>query len=131
MSAFKAAIDAGYAIEADLQVTKTGEAAVFHDRTVDRMTNICGKVRDQTPEQLAKLHLLETEDTIQTLQTHLDMVAGQVPLILEFKSTKGSYNGMLERAAELLKTYQGPLAVMSFNHYIHIRLSFDYGSNFC
>lgn len=37
-SAFGAAMDAGYGIELDLQLSGDGQAMVFHDETLDRLT---------------------------------------------------------------------------------------------
>ena len=39
--AFQAAIDSQYAIECDLQLSADGEAMVFHDATLDRLTHRC------------------------------------------------------------------------------------------
>lgn len=91
---------------------------VFHDPELDRMTGATGPVRDRTPEQLARLTLLDTTDTIETLQTHLDLIDGAVPVILELKGGEGHDSGFVEGVAKALSTYQGPVAVMSFNHHI-------------
>ena len=45
MSAFKAAVDAGYGIELDVRLSSDGELVVFHDNTLDRMTESKGRER--------------------------------------------------------------------------------------
>ena len=45
-SAFQAAIDKGFAIECDVQITADGEAVVFHDFAVERLTGGTGKVAE-------------------------------------------------------------------------------------
>ena len=52
MAAFKRAVDAGYGIELDVQLTKDRIPVVFHDFTLERMTGQPGKVYDYTLEEL-------------------------------------------------------------------------------
>jgi glycerophosphoryl diester phosphodiesterase len=118
LAACVAAADAGFAIECDLQKSSTGEPVVFHDPTLDRMTGISGNVRELTPEQLANMKLLDTDQVIETLATVLREVRGRVPVILELKGTQGMDAGMVEGVAETLRSYAGPVAVMSFDHWL-------------
>jgi len=118
LTAFQRAIDSGFAIECDLQVSATGEPVVFHDPDLQRMTGVVGTVRSHTPQDLANMKLAGTSDTIATLKTHLDLVAGRVPLILELKGVDGEDAGFVEGVAEALENYSGPVAVMSFDHWI-------------
>lgn len=118
MASFDAAVEAGFAIECDLQVTNTGEPVVFHDPTLDRMTSVSGNVRDKTPQELSKLKLLGTADGIYTLKQHLDAVAGKVPLVLELKGVEGEDAGFVEGVAASIEAYHGELCVMSFDHWI-------------
>ncbi len=48
LAAFKAAVDNGYAIECDLQISADGVPVVFHDDTLDRLTSETGPVRSRT-----------------------------------------------------------------------------------
>ena len=43
-SAFAAAIAADYAIECDIQISADGEAMVFHDQTLERLTEGSGRL---------------------------------------------------------------------------------------
>ena len=114
ITAFRRAVDHGYAIEFDVHVTKDGEAVVFHDDTLDRMTGVSGKIKDFTLEELKKLSLLGTEDTIPTLIEVLELVDGKVPLLIELKET-GSNHSISEKAAEILKEYKGEFIIESFS----------------
>ena len=78
MSAFKAALDAGYAIELDVRLSSDGELVVFHDDTLDRVTSESGRVDARTAEELSKLHLLGTDDTIPAFKDVLALVDGRV-----------------------------------------------------
>ena len=117
-SAFQAAIDAGYAIECDLQVSKDRSPMVFHDPVLGRLTAVDGNVRDQASDQLEAMKLLDSDDGIYLLRKHLEQVAGRVPLVLELKGVQGHDDGFVEGVADALKSYSGPVAVMSFDHWI-------------
>ena len=118
-AAIKAAADAGYGIEMDLQISSDGRAMVFHDDTLDRMTARSGPVRSVTAKALSETPLLATSETIPTFARILGLVAGRVPLLVEIKDQDGALGpdvGRLEAAvAADLKGYDGPVAVMSFN----------------
>lgn len=123
MAAFRAAIAEGYAIECDIQRAMDDTPMVFHDYELARLTDIeNGTVAASTPAQLARLHLLETDETIPTLREMLDEVAGRVPLLIEIKDptiASGPEVGALpRRVAEALAGYDGPVAVMSFNPHV-------------
>jgi glycerophosphoryl diester phosphodiesterase len=115
LSAFRAAITAGYAIELDLQMSRDGEAIVFHDETLERMTDAEGKVSDRDARSLSAIGLRRSTDTIPTLATALALVAGKVPLLVEIKDFSRRVGALEARAAELLRGYAGPVAVQSFN----------------
>ncbi|MEM9574273.1 MAG: glycerophosphodiester phosphodiesterase family protein, partial [Pseudomonadota bacterium] len=85
MSAMRAAVEYGYAIELDVQVSGDGVAMVFHDATLDRLTNQTGLVKDRDTEELQSIKLGKTNDTIDTLEDVLLEIAGDVPVIIEMK----------------------------------------------
>jgi glycerophosphoryl diester phosphodiesterase len=118
-SAFAAAISAGYGIELDVQMSADGQAMVFHDDHLDRLTDQSGAVRARRADALGRIRLLGSSDTIPTLAEVLDQVRGRAPLLIEIKDQDGALGprtGPLEHAvAEALAGYAGPLAVMSFN----------------
>ena len=120
LAAIAAAVDAGWGIEIDLQGSADGQAMVFHDPTLDRMTDRSGPVRAHDAAALGTMALAGGQgETIATLGAVLTAVAGRVPLLIELKdqtSTLGGDDGALEAAtAQALSGYGGPVAVMSFN----------------
>ncbi len=117
-AAFDRSIHMGYGIELDLQLSSDGEAMVFHDYALDRLTGTKGPLRQHTAAQLQALTLSNGE-SIPTLLEVLKQVSGQVALLVELKDQDGALGpdvGELEkRTAELLNAYAGPVAVMSYN----------------
>lgn len=117
--AFIAAIDAGYGIELDVQLSADGHAVVFHDEWLYRLTGQDGCVTDRTAHELALIRVGAGQNRIETLQDILRLVGGRVPVLIEIKDqslTLSQTNGLLERAvAAAVLGYAGPVAVMSFN----------------
>ncbi|MEQ5827748.1 phosphodiesterase [Sulfitobacter sp. NFXS29] len=118
-AAVRAAVDAGVGIEIDLQLSADNKAMVFHDYALERLTPERGAVRLREASALAAIPLKGGDEGIPTLEEILDLIAGRVPLLVEFKDQDGAMGpdvGPLETAAaELLGRYRGDLAVMSFN----------------
>lgn len=121
LSAFGAAVAAGYGIELDVQLTADGEAVVFHDDTLVRMTGHPGTLIGHTAGELGRIRLNHSDDHIPSLAQTLALVAGRVPVLIEIKDrldTMTATTGRLEAAvARAVASYQGPVAVMSFNPY--------------
>lgn len=117
LSAVAAAIEHGYAIEVDLQLAADGTVMVFHDDTLERMTNAEGRLGRHTGAELKTLTLRGTSETIPTLADLLATVAGRVPLVLELKShwSREAHPALPERVAAELAGYDGPAVVMSFD----------------
>ncbi len=117
--AARAAIAAGYGIECDVQRAACGEAMVFHDDDLGRLTGRSGRVSDHSAAQLRTFGLTGGGETIPTLAEFLALVAGRAPLLIEVKDQDGALGprvGPLEaRVAELVVGYDGPVALMSFN----------------
>lgn len=119
LKAARAAIEAGYGIECDIQPGPGGEPLVFHDYQLQRLTGRPGFIAATDPATLAGLRLLGTDEPVPTLAQLLDLIAGQVPLLIELKDQDGTcgpnVGPLPARTAELLADYAGPVAVMSFN----------------
>jgi glycerophosphoryl diester phosphodiesterase len=115
-AAFAAAIARGLGIECDVQRSGDGQAMVFHDRELDRLTGTSGPVAALSAAELGRIALTGSEDTIPTLRAVLAQVGGRVPLLIEVKSRRGMAAGPLCRAVHAaLAGYCGEHAVMSFD----------------
>ena len=116
-SAVAAAIERGFSIEVDLQETAEGEALVFHDDDLDRLTFESGPVAAQTFAALKAVPMRGTDDRLWRLDDLLDLVAGRVGLVIEIKSRFGRTprTAFLQGIARSLGRYSGPVAVKSFD----------------
>jgi glycerophosphoryl diester phosphodiesterase len=119
LGAFQAACAAGYGIELDVQLTADGEAVVFHDATLERMTGATGRVADHTAEDLGKLRLAGGEETIPTLAGALAVVGHRAMVHIEVKSAFGHVGRLERRVCEVLIDHNGPTCVIGFNPYSH------------
>ncbi len=126
-AAIRAAIQAGYGIEIDVQLSADNAAMVFHDYALERLTGDKGAVRLRSAAELAGIVLTGGDEGIPDLPEVLEIVAGQVPLLIELKDQDGGMGpdiGPLEAAtAEALKAYTGDVAVMSFNPHAVARMA--------
>ena len=114
MPAFEAAIEAGYPIEIDVQLTKDKVPVVFHDDKLDRLTGLKKRVTGVKFADLQRLRIGGTEHSVPTFKEFLEFVAGRVPILVELKRNRGSKG--LERAViEMLQKYKGDFAIQSFN----------------
>lgn len=115
-AAFAAAIARGFGIECDVQRSSDGQAVVFHDWDLDRLTAETGPLIDHSVTQLAQIPLTGGSDTIPSLHKVLGEIAGRAPLLIEIKSRADLRIAPLCLAVRrVLEGYLGPVAVMSFD----------------
>lgn len=119
LSAFSRAIDAGFAIECDIQLSADSVPMVFHDHDLQRLCGIAGEVRERMSNELAMLSIGGTTDRIPTLRKMLELVKGQVPLVIELKGINAEQDdGYVEAVLEVLEGYTGKVALMSFDFHL-------------
>jgi glycerophosphoryl diester phosphodiesterase len=114
-SAVTAAVAAGYGIEVDLQISRDGEAMVHHDESLGRLTHGEGRLDRMDAAELAAVPFRATSDRMMTLGELLDLVAGKSALFLELKSHFDRDGRLPVRVADVVLSYAGPIAVMSFD----------------
>lgn len=125
LSAFQAAINADYAIECDVHLSRDGIAMVFHDENLTRLTGAQGDIHELTATQAGALQIGGTKDRIPSLKETLSLIAGRVPVIIELKGTEDKDDGLVKAVAMELKAYSGPAAIMSFDHHLIRRFASD------
>ena len=114
-SAFRAAIDGGYGIECDLQISADGEAMVHHDDALGRLTDGAGRLDTMTAEALGRIPFKASADRMMTLGELCNLVAGRATLLIELKGSFAGDERLAARATEVLAGYRGPAALMSFD----------------
>jgi glycerophosphoryl diester phosphodiesterase len=114
-SAFAAAIGSGYGIECDLQISADREAMVHHDDALGRLTEGSGRLAEMSAAAIKKVRFKQSTDHIMTLGELCDLVGGRATLALELKSRFDGDARLARRTADVLATYKGPVAAMSFD----------------
>ncbi len=112
--AFKKAVEGGYGIELDVQMTTDEKLVVFHDEYLERMCGNGGILCEHSYEELQQYTLARSREKIPLLRDVLDIVGGKVPLIVEIKS-EGKWKRTCELTAGMLDGYDGIFCVESFH----------------
>jgi len=115
----EAAIKLGCAVEIDLQLSSDGIPMVFHDYELGRLTDEIGLLNDHAASDLQNIALKGGVKTIPRFDEFMDYVAGRIPVLVELKDQDGALGGKLSQlepvTCEVLRAYDGAVAVMSFN----------------
>src|SRR5260370_27891037 len=115
LAAAERAAARGFSIECDVQPSADGEAMVFHDDALDRLTLASGPLRLKRAAEIKTIRLKAGAEAIPTLPELLERVAGRVPIICEIKSVFDGDMRLAQRVAEIAADYRGPLALKSFD----------------
>ncbi|RBP99433.1 glycerophosphodiester phosphodiesterase family protein [Bifidobacterium xylocopae] len=136
LPAFAAACRLGYGIELDVRLSRDRQVVVVHDDDLNRVAADGRKVADLTYEELCRIpiasgpgeggsveagggrgrHAKRSEVIhVPLLADVLELVAGRVPLIVEYKMGRELDRELMERADVLLAAYEGPYVIESFN----------------
>ncbi len=119
LSAFSRAVEAGFAIECDVQLSADSVPVVFHDDDLQRLCGISGDLRERTAAELGLLAVGGTRERIPTLKQMLKLVAGRVPLVIELKGRNAEEDdGFAEAVLDELEGYTGKVALMSFDYHL-------------
>ena len=116
LASVQKALDMGVdMIEIDVFKIKSGEVVVFHDDTLERLTDGQGKIEDRTLAELKALNL-EGGHEIPELWEVLDLMDNQVALNIELKGggTAVPVNGLMERYIRERGWYPRNFVISSF-----------------
>ncbi len=110
-----AAIDGRFGIECDIQLTADGEAMVHHDDALGRLAEGSGALLGMTSDELRAARFKDTPEQMMSLGDLCALVRGRVPIVIEVKSHFDGDRKLVRRMAEVLGSYPGPVAGMSFD----------------
>lgn len=113
MEAFQAAYEAGAdGVELDVQLTQDGEVIIFHDATLDRLTNTTGWVAEWTAEELSNIRMLQSTSTgkklykITTLKEYMEWVQDKDLITnIEIKSITSEDYGLERKVLRSVQEY--------------------------
>lgn len=140
MAAFERAIQKGYGIELDVQMSTDGKLVVFHDETLERMCQDERILHNLSYDEISQLRLGGSEHKIPLLEDVLRLIDGRVPLVVEIKP-EGKFIATTKAVCKMLDNYKGPYCIESFNplvlrwikknrpHIIRGQLSTNYRKN--
>lgn len=114
ISAFGESIKAGFGFEFDVHLTKDKNIVVMHDTSLKRTAGVDQLVTEMTTDELKKVTLLGSNDQVPFLSEVLELVDGQVPLLIELK-TDDNYAELCENCLKLLDKYEGDYLIESFD----------------
>jgi glycerophosphoryl diester phosphodiesterase len=117
LTAIKLAVEHGYGIEFDIQVTKDQVPIVFHDDSLERVCGIDKNISDLNYDELKEITLYDSKEKIPHLKEVLDLVDGKVPLIIELKAGKAFDRESIicNTVSPYLDNYKGTYCIESFN----------------
>jgi glycerophosphoryl diester phosphodiesterase len=113
-TAFLNAIELGYPIETDVQLSSDLVPVCFHDDNLKRVTGVDSLIWDKSLEEIKRLRLFDTDEQILTLEEFLNFVDGRVPLLIEIKTQRNN-KVVVEKVIDLLKNYKGEYVIQSFD----------------
>jgi glycerophosphoryl diester phosphodiesterase len=115
LAALRDAIELGAGIECDVRLSGDAQVVIFHDHDLRRMCASGLAVEASSAAVLARQKLFDSEEPIPTLSQLLELVSGRAPLLVELKTRGGNAAKLAGAVADLLRDYEGPVGVMSFD----------------
>jgi glycerophosphoryl diester phosphodiesterase len=113
--AISAAVAGNFGIEVDIQLSADGEAMVHHDDVLGRLTDGQGALATLTAAELKQVPFKDTAERMMSVGDLCDLVDGRVPLVIEVKSHFDGDRKLVARLTQVLASYRGPAAAMSFD----------------
>ncbi len=117
LSAFKKALDKDFPIELDIHLLSDSQIVVFHDDNLHRMCGVEIKIHSLSSGDLEQYRLFNTKEKIPLLAQVLEIVDGNVPILIEIKSHKRNKR-IHKPLMDLLDKYKGEYAIQSFNPFL-------------
>ena len=109
LAAIRKAVEEGYGIEFDVQLSKDDIPVVFHDASLKRMCGVDGKVWEYTLEELQQMKLGKSNETIPTFEQVLNVInAVDSPYFipgLTMGDVMSSFEGVYDTVTETINEF--------------------------
>ena len=115
MAAFRRARELGYGVELDVHLTKDGQLAVIHDKSLKRTAGVDAEVSDLTMEELKRCRLEGTQETVPALEEAARLFQGGPPLLVELKADYFDVRELVKKAVAVLDRCQVDYCIESFH----------------
>lgn len=115
LAAFDAATAAGQGFELDVQETADGQALVFHDYVLDRLTADKGAVRDKVMTDLASVHLSGDGQPLISLMQLVKGIGTETNVLVEIKTRQRAAGRLCRSVLDAIQGRETQFAIMSFN----------------
>ncbi|MBE6009167.1 MAG: glycerophosphodiester phosphodiesterase [Lachnospiraceae bacterium] len=113
LAAFSKAVENGFAVELDVQLTSDRKLVVFHDSDLKRMCGDDRVLRECTYEELQKLTLANSQEKIPLFSEVLSVIDEKVPMVIEIKG-EFEPDVIAVHLAKEMEGYQGIYCIESF-----------------
>jgi glycerophosphoryl diester phosphodiesterase len=125
-AAFEAAIERGYGVECDVQLSSDGVPFIFHDDEFDRLTAAKGRSDARPIAEVQTLVLTGSAagQAPQRFTEFLAQIGGRTQMQIELKQQKDA-EGTRKLAATVaaaLRTYTGPYTIESFDPHLLVAI---------
>ncbi len=114
LRSFELAVENGYGIELDVQLSADKEVVVFHDETLLRICGVDKTVAKMQYSELSTLPLLGTDQTVPRLVDVLAVIDEKIPVIVEIKP-HGDLKELCRNVDRVLSEYKGEYCIESFH----------------
>ncbi|MDD7280555.1 glycerophosphodiester phosphodiesterase family protein [Floccifex sp.] len=114
LPAFHRAVEHGFGIELDVQMTTDGKLVVFHDASLKRMCHVDCQLFEMSYDECQKYSLKKSNEKIPLFDDVLDVINGKVPLIIEIKA-EGKPIETVKKVCERMDQYSGDYVIESFH----------------
>ncbi len=115
IAAFEAALAVGQGIELDVQETADGQALVFHDYTLERLTGQKGSVRQRVAADLTAITLIGADQPLIMLRELVQKLGNDARILVEVKTRQRSVGRLCRAVLDAIQGREAQIAVMSFN----------------
>ena len=102
-------------IEADVVLTKDKFPIMFHDESLDRLTNSKGLVRDYNYDEIKDLNINNTNEKIPLLKDFIDKCCElSINIFLELKAYNNDEIILVNKVVEIIRNIEGIINLKNF-----------------